>query len=120
MIAGFDPESNVPKLFKVDPSGIYTAWRAASTGKNDSDVLELLEKKFVNEMDDDAAVQLTVQALLEVVDAGDGSIEVCVLRPGNRIEFLTQTRLDEIAAVIEAEKEAEKKKKGGDDDAMEE
>jgi len=124
LIAGFDPTSGEPRLYKTDPSGIYTAWRAATCGKNDSDVLELLEKKMGGEGEgdegedggfvvvdtEDAAVELCVEALSEVVDATEpDNVEILVLRrdSGKKLEFLTDEQVKVVADAVKARKDAE-------------
>ncbi len=45
LIAGFDAEHGAPKLFQVDPSGSYFAWKATAIGKNMSNANTFLEKR---------------------------------------------------------------------------
>eukprot|EP00030_Apusomonadida_sp_AF-17_P005938 a676797_1804.p2 GENE.a676797_1804~~a676797_1804.p2 ORF type:complete len:256 (-),score=114.11 a676797_1804:42-779(-) len=103
LVAGFDTDGT-PNLYKTEPSGAFSAWKAAATGRNAKSMQEYLEKHYVDDLSDAAAVKLTVRSLLEVVDSG--MIDVCVLRPGSDT-LLTDAELAAIVAEIEADKKAE-------------
>ncbi|RHY93580.1 hypothetical protein DYB35_000027 [Aphanomyces astaci] len=96
LIAGCDTKG-VPQLYQTDPSGTFTAWKANATGRNEKSTREFLEKNYVQDMDEDAAVRLAVKALLEVVEAGSKNIEVAVAVPDATVES--------VCASIEKEKE---------------
>jgi len=110
LIAGFD-QDGTPNLFQTDPSGVMSAWKAVAAGKNDKFVREFLEKNFQSGLDRDAAIKLTLKALLEVVDSGEGNIEVVVLTAGSAPETMKDEDIMQIVKAIEAEKEAESEKK---------
>lgn len=110
LVAGFDPDGT-PNLYQTDPSGVLSSWKAAAAGKNDKFVREFLEKNYVDSLSKDAAVKLTLKALLEVVDSGEGNIEVMVLSPGSHPESLGDEAIAALVKEIEAEKEAEGEKK---------
>lgn len=59
---------------------------------------------------DEATVKLAIKALLEVVQGK--SLEVAIMKKGERMKMLEQTELDRVVTEIEKEKdeEAEKKK----------
>jgi len=105
LVAGFDAATGAPRLFQTDPSGTFSAWKAAATGRNSKTVREWLEKNY-SELAGDAAVKLTVKALLEVVEAGSKNIEVAVMRPGAGLVMLSDLAVDAIVQEIEAEKTA--------------
>ena len=48
MIAGVDREG--PKLYQVDPSGTFFAWKATAVGKNSDSAKDFLEKRYDGEM----------------------------------------------------------------------
>ena len=56
-------------------------------------------------MDDEKAVRLSIETLLEVVENCQ-NLEICIIRAGNKVEMLDQDKLDAIGAVITKEKEA--------------
>lgn len=113
LIAGFD-QDGTPQLFQTDPSGVMSAWKAVAAGKNDKFVREFLEKNYSAGLNREAAVRLTLKALLEVVDSGEGNIEVVVLTAGSQPESMKDEDVMAIVRKIEEEKEAAEieKKKG--------
>jgi 20S proteasome subunit alpha 2 len=67
LVAGFDGEEG-PKLYQVDPSGSYWAWKASALGKNGVNARTFLEKRFKEEDDIEDAVQLAILTLKEGFD----------------------------------------------------
>jgi hypothetical protein len=65
LIIGFDSD-RVPKLYQTDPSGIYTAWKAASVGRASKTVREFLEKHYTPDLSRDETIKLAIKSLLEV------------------------------------------------------
>jgi len=110
LIAGFDPDKS-PQLFKAEPSGAYSKWKAATTGKGEKTIREYLESAYEPDLDDTNAVKLAVRALLDVVDGGAKNIEVVVLTADAPAETLSEDRLSTLAEQIEKEKEEEAKRK---------
>jgi len=105
LVAGFDGATGAPCLYQTDPSGTFSAWKAAATGRNSKTVREWLEKHYAEVAGDDAC-KLAVRALLEVVEAGSKNIEVAVLRRGMPLELLSDAAVDALVAAIEADKAA--------------
>ncbi|KAG2730920.1 hypothetical protein G9P44_006069 [Scheffersomyces stipitis] len=116
IIAGFDSNDTVPKLYQTEPSGVYNAWKAHAIGRSSKTVREFLEKHYEEDLSDEQTVKLTIKSLLEVVQTGAKNIEVSVLKTGNVIKTLTVDEIKTYVDEIEAEKaaEAEKKKKPRD------
>jgi len=109
MIAGFT-HSGQPQLFLTDPAGTYSAWKAnAIGGRNEKAVREFLEKNWQEGLSEDAAVRLTIKALLEVVDSGSKNMDIAVVRHNRPVEMLTEDRVGEIIADIEREQEEAKR-----------
>jgi len=105
MLAGFDPHG-VPQLFLTDPAGTYSAWKAnAVGGKHAKNMLEFLEKNYVDNLEEEDAVKLTVKTLLEVVDSGTKNMEVAVLKFGQPVTVLNDEQLLSVVQIIEKEKE---------------
>jgi 20S proteasome subunit alpha 4 len=111
LIAGFDDNDTVPKLYQTEPSGIYSAWKASSIGRSSKTVREFLEKNYKEEMANDEAVLLAIKSLLEVVQSGSKNIEVSVLEPG-KVSSLSNEEIVTFVKKIEDEKaeQAEKKR----------
>lgn len=109
MIAGFSPNGN-PELYLTDPAGTYSSWKAnAIGGRNEKAVKEYLEKNWADGMVETDAVQLTVKALLEVVDSGAKNMEIAIMRNGAKVHMLPETDLQTIIEAIEKEQEEAKK-----------
>ena len=113
IIAGFDENDTVPKLYQTEPSGIYSAWKANAIGRSSKTVREFLEKNYEKENDltDAATIKLTIKSLLEVVQTGAKNIEICVMKPGRVITQLTNEEIEKVVEEVEAEKAAEAEKK---------
>mmetsp|Transcript_22297 Transcript_22297/g.51030 ORF Transcript_22297/g.51030 Transcript_22297/m.51030 type:complete len:246 (+) Transcript_22297:111-848(+) len=78
LVGGFDLDGN-PALYQTDPAGTYYAWKAAAIGKYSKTVVDFLEKKFQEDMDELTSIKLGIKALLEVTEATAKNIEVCVV-----------------------------------------
>mmetsp|Transcript_16874 Transcript_16874/g.24751 ORF Transcript_16874/g.24751 Transcript_16874/m.24751 type:complete len:252 (-) Transcript_16874:207-962(-) len=110
VLTGFDKAGN-PQIFKTDPAGTYSAWKASAIGGQQSkNMLEFLEKQWEEGMDEEKATKLAVKALLEVVDSGAKNMEVVVIRRETPNMVLSEERL--AAVVTEIEAEAEESKSG--------
>jgi len=109
IIVGFDIDGT-PRLYQTDPSGTYSAWKGTAIGRNSKPVREFLEKNYTEALveSDEETIKLTVKALMEVVDAGNKSLEIAVLRKGQPTRFLEEEELDVIVKQIEVEKERAK------------
>lgn len=111
IIAGFDSNDNIPKLYQTEPSGVYNAWKAHAIGRSSNTVREFLEKHYEADMSDEKTIKLTIKSLLEVVQTGAKNIEVSVLKSGDRIEKLSIEEIKKYVDEIEEEKAAEAEKK---------
>ena len=103
LVGGRDGDGTV-KLYKTDPSGTYSEWKAACTGKNEKSVREFLEKNYVENMTRASGVKLAMKALLEVVDSGSKNVEVVVITPEGGVEFMSEEAIAEVCADVEKEK----------------
>ena len=45
-----------PQLWQTDPSGNYSAWKAACTGRSSKQVREMLEEEYQPDMNEDECV----------------------------------------------------------------
>eukprot|EP00947_MAST-08B_sp_MAST-8B-sp1_P003052 g3052.t1 len=112
LLGGFN-QDGTPQLYQTDPSGTYSAWKAATTGRSMKTVREFLEEQYEEDMDEAATVKLAIRALLENVESGSKNIEIAVLRHGQRCASMPEAEVDAICKQIqeEAEKAAESAKK---------
>ncbi len=60
-----------PKVYQTDPSGTLNQWTAVAIGKGGEEATEHLEDNWEEDMDEDAAIELAVNALT----AGEEGIE---------------------------------------------
>lgn len=111
LIVGFDMDK--PCLYQTDPAGTYSAWKANAIGRSAKTVREFLEKNYTDETaeSDQETKKLAVKALLEVVQSGNKSIEVAVMKQGEPMAFLSADEIDALVAEIEADRVAEAEKK---------
>merc|ERR1712178_164906 len=105
LICGHD-QDGTPRLFQTDPAGTYSEWKANSTGRAAKTLREFLEKNYVDDCDEEAAVKLAVQTLMEVVESGSKNIEVAVMRAGKKLEVISEDTVEAVCKTIEEEKEA--------------
>ena len=69
-----------PKVYQTDPSGTLNQWNAVSIGKGGSDTREFLEEEWSEDISEDEAVELAVEALREGEDDIDvENIELAVV-----------------------------------------
>jgi 20S proteasome subunit alpha 4 len=108
LLAGFT-EAGKPVLYQTDPAGTYSSWKAQVIGGRNSKTLrEFLEKNYEDNMSEEKAMKLSVQALLEVVDSGAKNMEISILRKGAARQFMEEKDIDAIVKQIEAEMEESK------------
>lgn len=62
-MAGVDDDG--PRLFQLDPSGVYHEWKAVCIGRNQQSVKQILEKRYKETMDRDEAIHIGLNALKE-------------------------------------------------------
>jgi 20S proteasome subunit alpha 4 len=115
LVAGVNDEDNGkrPCLYQTDPAGTHSRWKAQVIGgRNSKSLREFLEKQYQDLTEDDLTeekcIRLAVQALLEVVDSGAKTMEVCVIREGGSKEMLKEESVQVTVDAIEAEQSAEK------------
>merc|ERR1719343_643966 len=107
-VNGSDPSQ--PLLYQTDPAGTHSRWKAQVVGgRNAKSLREFLEKQYQDLNEDDLTeqkcVRLAVQALLEVVDSGAKTMQVCVIRQKGIKEMLKESDIQEHVDEIEASME---------------
>merc|ERR1711972_915346 len=95
---GFNTDGK-PELFQTDPAGTYYAWKATAIGKNSKSVVDFLEKKFVEDMEEDATLRLALKGLLEVTEASGKNIEVVIVEKSG-LKWMKEEELDHTAEKI--------------------
>jgi 20S proteasome subunit alpha 4 len=99
LMGGFDGSGN-PALFQTDPSGTYYAWKATAIGKNSKSVVDFLEKKYTEDMDEATTVRLALKGLLEVTEASGKNVEVVVVRKGE-IKWFTEEEVEPLVKELD-------------------
>lgn len=66
ILAGIDSEG--PKLFETDPTGIYFQFRATVIGEGETEIEEVLDKEFNDKMTIEEGLKLAVDALNRILD----------------------------------------------------
>jgi len=90
-----------PLLYQTDPAGTHSRWKAQVVGgRNAKSLREFLEKQYQPEMTEEACIRLAVQALLEVVDSGAKTMEICVVRSKGVKHTLPESDIDALVKEI--------------------
>ena len=94
LIAGVDREG--PKLYQVDPSGTFFAWKATAVGKNSDSAKDFLEKRYDGEMLLEDAIQTALLTMKENFEGemNEKNIEVGVINDKDgKFTLLTQDQV---------------------------
>lgn len=109
LVAGIGADPNNPArpyLYQTDPAGTHSRWKAQVIGGRSAKSLrEFLEKQYTSDMTQTQCLRLAVQALLEVVDSGAKTMEVCVIQKGGKKDMLTEKAIETVVKEIEAEQQ---------------
>jgi len=111
LLGGHDRDGT-PHLFITDPSGTYSEWTANAIGRNSKSVVEYLEKnhKSPTTLSESDTLELTISALLEVVESGGKNIEVGIIRRKRGLEMMDTEKVEQLSKKISDEKEKAKEK----------
>lgn len=99
-----------PQLFQTEPSGAVGQWKASAIGKKSKELREFLEGKYADGLNQQGTMRLAIETLLEVVES-EKNIELCIVKPGNVSEMVSEARIQAVVAEIVAEKEAREEEK---------
>jgi proteasome alpha subunit len=66
LVAGVD--SDGPKLYETDPTGIYFEYKASVIGEGEPEIEEELSKKYKDDMTMEEGLKLALQSLAKVLD----------------------------------------------------
>jgi 20S proteasome subunit alpha 2 len=64
LVAGIEADQT-PRLYQVDPSGAYFAWKATAIGKNYINAKNFLEKRYQDDMELEDAIHTALLTLRE-------------------------------------------------------
>eukprot|EP01117_Protostelium_nocturnum_P008916 TRINITY_DN31_c0_g1_i1.p1 TRINITY_DN31_c0_g1~~TRINITY_DN31_c0_g1_i1.p1 ORF type:complete len:247 (-),score=62.15 TRINITY_DN31_c0_g1_i1:96-836(-) len=98
ILIGMDEEVG-PQVYKCDPAGAYTGFKATASGTKDQDAINFLEKKFKSnpKLSGDQTIQMAISSLQSVLSADfkPTEIEVGVVSKQNpRFTLLTAAEID--------------------------
>eukprot|EP01057_Protomagalhaensia_wolfi_P001623 Protomagalhaensia_wolfi_Nauph_80__1622@NODE_1_length_8074_cov_174_317237_g0_i0_p5_GENE_NODE_1_length_8074_cov_174_317237_g0_i0NODE_1_length_8074_cov_174_317237_g0_i0_p5_ORF_typecomplete_len233_score44_03Proteasome/PF00227_26/2_2e46Proteasome_A_N/PF10584_9/7_9e12Proteasome_A_N/PF10584_9/3_1e03Semialdhyde_dh/PF01118_24/0_062_NODE_1_length_8074_cov_174_317237_g0_i072637961 len=99
LVAGFDT-AGAPALFKSEPHGILTGWKAHAIGRNDKVVEEFFEKNYKEGLNRAEAIKLAINGLTEVIDPGSQNMEIAVVEKVAGKPTVTTLTDDEITAFL--------------------
>lgn len=108
LIAGIGPDGidSSPVLYQTDPAGTQSKWKAQVIGgRNAKSLREYLEKQYTKDMEEAAVLKLAVSSLLEVVDSGAQTMEICIVRKGGSKEMISEDAIATIVRQIEQEQQ---------------
>ena len=83
-----------------EPSGALAAWQATAIGKNSDKVVELLEASYEIDMDEERALTLVIDCMLQYVEAGSKNIEVALMRVNEPVIIVEDERIDKIISSL--------------------
>ena len=109
LVAGVGADTNDPDkpfLYQTDPAGTHSRWKAQVIGgRNAKSLREFLEKQYSANMSEQQCLRLAIQALMEVVDSGAKTMELCVVRRGGKKEMLKEEDIEAVVKEIESEQQ---------------
>lgn len=73
------------RLYRLEPSGSYSAWKACAIGKGSAEAEAILHDRFKESMDRDSAVQLALSTVLGCAPNGvrEEDVEIVCVEEGN-------------------------------------
>ena len=106
LFCGVNQDDGFPELYQTDPAGTHSRWKAQVIGgRNAKSLREFLEKQYTDGMEEQQCLRLAIQALLEVVDSGAKTMEICVVRRGGKKVMFEETDIENIVKEIEQEQD---------------
>lgn len=105
LLAGVDSEG--PKLFETDPTGIFFQFKATAIGEGEPEIEEILAKEYKSDISIEEGLKLAVFALNKVLDKGFSVERVDAAYVNSDEKVFTQVPRDKLERVF---KEAKKQK----------
>lgn len=89
LVAGID--NNDAKLFETDPSGALIAYKAGAIGEGRNAVLELFEKKYKEDMNENEVIMLALEALRKATEGEPSAqtVEIGIIKKGEKFRKLS-------------------------------
>lgn len=103
LIAGVD--TNGPRLFETDPTGIYFEYKASVIGEGEPEIEEILSKEYKESMTVQEGLRLCVSALVRVLDKKFSSerLDVAVISAEDKTyRKLDKQQLDKLLKEVRA------------------
>eukprot|EP00184_Porphyridium_aerugineum_P008288 CAMPEP_0184691288 /NCGR_PEP_ID=MMETSP0313-20130426/179_1 /TAXON_ID=2792 /ORGANISM="Porphyridium aerugineum, Strain SAG 1380-2" /LENGTH=243 /DNA_ID=CAMNT_0027148969 /DNA_START=81 /DNA_END=812 /DNA_ORIENTATION=- len=109
LVAGYDDgekeedgESG-PKLYQVDPSGSYFAWKATAIGKNMVNAKTFLEKRYTEDIELEDAIHTAILTLKEGFEGqvNENNIEIGVISDDRKFHILSPSEIKDYLLEIE-------------------
>ena len=97
LVAGID--SDGPKLFETDPTGIFFQYRAAVIGEGEIEIEAILNKDYRETITVEEALKLAISSLAKILDK-DFSVEridaACIMTKEKKFTKLSKDRVEKI------------------------
>jgi len=97
LVGGVD--SSGPHLFEADPSGMLYEWKAYAVGRGATVANKIFTEKFKDNMDEQAALRLAIEAMKKVEKVKDFSkaLEIAVIRKSdNNLQLLSDPEIKKL------------------------
>lgn len=77
-------DANGVQLYRIEPSGSCSRWKACATGKGSAEAETMLHDTFEEAMDRDSALRLLLSVILRCSssDVGKGEVEIAFVEKG--------------------------------------
>lgn len=107
LIAGID-DAGV-HLFETDPSGALMAYKAGAIGEGRNTVLEIFEKKYKEDMNEDEVIALSFETLRKVTESEltPQTIEIGVIKKDETFRKLSSEEVQKYLQLAKKEKTGE-------------
>lgn len=94
LIAGIDDTDIY--LFETEPSGAFTGYKASCIGRGREAVMNLFEKEYQDDMDQESAILLALKGLKQVSEDPNQPpvVEIGIITRGKNFEIMQQEEVD--------------------------
>jgi len=105
LIAGIDQDG--PKLFETDPTGIFFQYKVSIIGEAETEVEEILQKEYKDDLTVDEGIKLSIKALLKVLDHDFNAdrLDVAFIRTKTKtFERLSKAKIEKVLNEVKKKK----------------
>jgi len=99
LIGGID--DGEPRLYETDPSGTPNEWKANAIGADRSDIQDYLEENYTEDLDLEAGITLSLEALAQTKEDGLDPEGVSMSTIDVETERYERLETDELASYVE-------------------